>query len=352
MNIGFYNPYHRTTGGGELYLFLMMQIFSKKHTVFYYTDQPERVTEAEQRFSINLSAVTIVPPVFETGTFIEKAKETKKLNGMFWYSDGSIPMTFAQHNVLVFQYPVPWVKRTPQVSLKIKLFQRVIVNSHFTKSFIDNTFGVQSHVLYPSIQVSDYSSGSKQQTIVSVGRFTQGMNMKRQDILIDAFKAMVDAGMKDWKLLIIGGMLPEDQGFVDSLKKRIGSYPIELYVNSPRSFVLESLKHAPIYWHAAGYGVDEKKHPELTEHFGISVVEAMASGCVPFVYNSGGPKEYISNTEGFTWNSIEELIKQTTSVTTDSTLRERLSTSCTMKAAMFDRFSFEKSLFEYIPWYE
>ena len=29
------------------------------------------------------------------------------------------------------------------------------------------------------------------------------------------------------------------------------------------------------------------------EHFGISIVEAMASGCIPIVHNSGGMKEFV-----------------------------------------------------------
>ena len=29
------------------------------------------------------------------------------------------------------------------------------------------------------------------------------------------------------------------------------------------------------------------------EHFGISIVEAMALGCVPIVHNSGGMKEFV-----------------------------------------------------------
>jgi glycosyltransferase involved in cell wall biosynthesis len=29
------------------------------------------------------------------------------------------------------------------------------------------------------------------------------------------------------------------------------------------------------------------------EHFGISIVEAMASGCIPIVHNSGGMREFV-----------------------------------------------------------
>ena len=34
-------------------------------------------------------------------------------------------------------------------------------------------------------------------------------------------------------------------------------------------------------------------HTTINEHFGISIVEAMASGCIPIVHNSGGPMEFV-----------------------------------------------------------
>jgi len=34
-------------------------------------------------------------------------------------------------------------------------------------------------------------------------------------------------------------------------------------------------------------------HTMVGEHFGISIVEAMASGCIPVVHNSGGMKEFV-----------------------------------------------------------
>jgi glycosyltransferase involved in cell wall biosynthesis len=51
------------------------------------------------------------------------------------------------------------------------------------------------------------------------------------------------------------------------------------------------------------------------EHFGITPLEAMASGCITFCYNAGGPKSFIHNGEnGFLFSSVEELMKQMSQV--------------------------------------
>jgi glycosyltransferase involved in cell wall biosynthesis len=40
-------------------------------------------------------------------------------------------------------------------------------------------------------------------------------------------------------------------------------------------------------------------HPKVGEHFGISIIEGMASGCIPIVHNSGGPKELVPSNQRF-----------------------------------------------------
>ena len=58
---------------------------------------------------------------------------------------------------------------------------------------------------------------------------------------------------------------------------------------------------AKIFWHAKGMDVDEHLHPDLTEHFGMTTVEAMAGGCVPVVINKGGPAN--SQLRRSTWDT-------------------------------------------------
>ena len=81
-------------------------------------------------------------------------------------------------------------------------------------------------------------------------------------------------------------------------------------MESPDFSVIKDLfGKAKIFWSASGYGVDENINPELVEHFGITVVEAMSGATIPLVYDAGGHKEIIENgVNGFLWKDKEELI--------------------------------------------
>jgi hypothetical protein len=71
-----------------------------------------------------------------------------------------------------------------------------------------------------------------------------------------------------------------------------------------------------IYWHAAGFEIDEHKNPELTEHFGISTVEAVSAGCIPLVIPYGGQREIIKSAD-LHWESVDELVQKTKAVITN-----------------------------------
>ena len=91
---------------------------------------------------------------------------------------------------------------------------------------------------------------------------------------------------------------------------------------------------ASIYWHAAGY---EEKDPKLTEHFGITTVEAMASGCIPVVYNAGGLPEIVDDgVNGYLWKTKDELITTTKRIIEHSTDRSETAKQAIQKSKEFD----------------
>ena len=117
----------------------------------------------------------------------------------------------------------------------------------------------------------------------------------------------------DYKLILAGGLKKEDKSYFSQLKKLAGSDSSIIFKPNLSLYKLHELyKRSTYFWHFAGYGVDEKKHPELVEHLGITPLEAMASGCLTFCYASGGPKETIDNGRtGFLFKTEKELIKKT-----------------------------------------
>jgi glycosyltransferase involved in cell wall biosynthesis len=66
-------------------------------------------------------------------------------------------------------------------------------------------------------------------------------------------------------------------------------------------------------------------HPRIDEHFGISIVEAMAAGLVPIVSDAGGHTEFVPSKYHFhTLDNAADLIALALESTTDS---ERLAIS-------------------------
>ncbi len=236
--------------------------------------------------------------------------------------------------------------------IKVFLVNKFICNSKFTKNFIDKTFGVNSIVLYPPADVgtknNEPRTKNKENLILTVGRFgklPEGDNFKKQDVMINIFKQMVDKGLSDWEFMLVISYKEEDINDVFKLEKLIKGYPIKIFKNLSKNEISKFYKNAKIYWHAAGFGENLEKYPERAEHFGISTVEAMGSGAVPVVINAGGQKEIVENGKsGFLWDTQEKLITKTISLIEDVRLWEKMSNEAAIRAKTFGKERFCKEL--------
>jgi glycosyltransferase involved in cell wall biosynthesis len=188
----------------------------------------------------------------------------------------------------------------------------VVTNSGFVRDTLSRHFGIHSEVLYPPINDFLLEGMSKKNIILSVGRFFHGLyNDKRYDILTEAFRSVCRTELQDWEFHIVGSATSDSstQKMLHSLKDRNRDSPIYFHVNEPYHSLQRFYNEATIFWHAAGYEVDEELHPENVEHFGMATVEAMSAGCIPVVIRKGGQKEIILDTvNGFSWSTIDELI--------------------------------------------
>jgi len=89
-------------------------------------------------------------------------------------------------------------------------------------------------------------------------------------------------------------------------------------------------------------------HPMPYEHFGISIIEAMALGCVPVVHKSGGPWQDIlecSEEYGYTYESIDEAITKIRQLLIDFNLYYRKATIALKKSRKFSYKYFTRSLY-------
>jgi glycosyltransferase involved in cell wall biosynthesis len=281
------------------------------------------------RFGIDIRAATI-------NTSGYKALSLDRPDLLFWVSDGSIPTLTAKKNILHFQVPFSKIKgRSLTNSIKFKTINHTVCNSEFTKNVIDKTFAVNSEILYPPCQMIE--PDKKEKIILAVGRFDGLMHNKRQDILINNFKKLQASG---WRLVMAGGDMGETNNLT-KLKQLSVDLPIEWVVNPPFDVMNKLYATASLFWHAAGFGVDEVKDPELVEHFGMSTVEAMSAGAVPLVYAAGGQKEIVREGEnGCLWLSEIELVNQTNNLINDPQKIHVMSQNAQESSQQFSQESF------------
>ena len=312
-----YDPYLDTAGGGERYMLTAASIFAKKgYKVDVWWKDQKIGKWLEGRIGIDLSNLN----------FIQDLNHGVGCDLVFWLSDGSIPMLFGKKNIIHFQTPFTNVAGKSLFNrLKRTKIDEVICNSQFTKRFIDQEYGVDAKVIYPPINTQDFKSGKKENIILYVGRYSQLQQLKRQDILVDTFKKMVDKGLRGWRLVLIGGSEVGGREFVQSLKSAARGYSIDILENLPLDEVKKYYAKAKIFWSASGYGVDEESKPSQVEHFGMSIVEAQSAGCIPIVIAKGGHKEIIeTEVNGYLWTDIDELINLTSKLVKDERRRKEI----------------------------
>lgn len=345
MKIGIYDPYLNTLGGGEKYILTAASCLAKNQEVFLFWNEDNVLSKAEQKFGIDLQNVKFTRNIFEEKMSPLQRERLLRLYGRIIYlSDGSIPFLFSKKLILHFQFPIDWVKLSIKTKLKLSRVRSIICNSSFTKSYIDKTLHVNSSVLYPPVEIKVNKKIKKENIILHVGRFgmtIERSNYKKQDVMIAAFKEMVDRGLKGWTFVLIISLRNEHRENYQKLRDLAGNYPIEFIENPENKKLWEIYSKAKIYWHASGYEEDLAKHPEYAEHFGISTVEAMGAGCVPIVINAGGQREIVQNEKnGFLWDTVLNLQDKTLFVIRNKNIWAEFSQNAKTRAEVFagDRF--------------
>lgn len=341
MRAAIYNPYLDTLGGGERYTMTVAHIL-KKHgwDVDIQWSDPKILNWLTERLGIDLTGVRVIPRI----------ADGKGYDFVFWLSDGSIPALLGRKNILHFQTPFHNVDGKSLFNrLKLARINKIVCNSQFTKGFIDNEYGVESVVVYPPVDVLQFKPGKKESLIVFVGRFSRLQQSKGQEVLIQAFKNMCNNGLSSWKLVLAGGSEIGGGEFVTQLKKEAEGYPIEILENLPFEEIRNLYAKAKIFWSASGFGINEQEEPEKVEHFGITVIEAMAAGCVPIVVNKGGHKEIVDSEEnGFLWDKLEELESITQELISDERRRGEIAQASHKRAGDFSEKRFEKEILQIV----
>lgn len=341
MKTAIYSPYLNTLGGGERYIMTFADHLGKKGPVTIFWDDVNIKEQAKKRFNLSLENATVVPDIFKSAGKLKRNFMLRNFDVLVFLSDGSFPFGAAKTNILHMQVPYSLVNgRSVKNRLKLLTWQYVVCNSKFTKEHVDITFGTNSRVLYPPVDTEAFHPVTKDNTIITVGRFFGKDHGKKQELLIAAFKQLCDAGLKNWRFLVAGSI--ENRAYYNELQEMSRGYPITFFGNVPFHELVQLMGQARIYWHAQGFGEDD---PKYQEHFGMATVEAMASGCVPIVIGKGGQKEIVDHGEnGFLWSSEDELLSCTKNVIANSLLTDKISLAAIHKSKQFSKEHFYREL--------
>lgn len=365
MKIAFYSPYlPKHAGGGEKYLFDCAKILAEEgHEVSIAISSeesllaPELVEVVKKKYEefLNYSLENIkfiTTPLFTSANFLNKLLWTAKFDVLYYQTDGSLFFSLAKKNILHLQIPLRLDKSSLIERLKLADWQIKNSNSQFTKKHIEKFWQTKiDYVHQPYVNAEEFADPNqttlkKEKIILSVGRFFCQLHSKRQDVLVDFFKSLVELdpeSLKGWKLILLGQK--EDAVFAKKVEDLIKNLNIEILHEADRLTLLKLYRQASIYWHASGFEINEEEHPEKAEHFGIATLEAMSAKVVPVVINKGGQKEILGEAlQECLWNDKKDCLAKTLELIKNDKKRENLAKLAYERSQIFSKEKFKNIL--------
>ena len=369
MRIGIYAPYLETCGGGEKYICKIAEILSKDNNVEFIVFKSPSIEDLEDKLRVNLNRISIkklnVPMPTKKNRYLRRIIKTYMISKISRGYDlfinqehfSCIP-SLAKKSILICEVPptnlntklISNVIRKSLFDFGLKTYDMIITNSFYTKKWIEKYYSQKNiEVLYPPIEQFQFSS--KENIILSVGRFFANGHCKKQLEMIRCFKELYNNNdiVKNWRYYLIGGVSSniEDRKYLKRCQEEAEGYPIYFQINISFNTLKVFYGKAKIFWHATGLDEDENKHPERMEHFGIATGEAMSAGCVPVVINKGGQPEIVRHKiDGFLYNTIGELKKYTLKLISDETLLKKMSKRAIARSKKFNIERFNKRVMQ------
>lgn len=328
-------------------------LFNRSENILYERDiklkkNLKEIVEIPVDFSKKPCKILITSNTFIPKTEYRNTKDSRKL-GVVVYNE--IKGNIVKKIILKILGFIPLFLITYPRDLRfLKTYNKIIAISKYSKHWIEKFWKRNCTILFPPVDVDNFTSGKKEKIILSVGRFFPEHHNKKQLELAKAFIELYRDNpdvMNGYILYLVGGV--EDRSkhidYVNKIKEISSGYPVRILTNIGWKELADIFSRAYIFWHGAGMGEDEKRHPEKFEHFGITTVEAMASGCIPVVINKGGQTEIIENgKDGFLFESWDGLKKITLKICSGKMdiggIREEALKSC----KKFSNSNFEKNL--------
>ncbi|HEX2980150.1 MAG TPA: glycosyltransferase [Anaerolineaceae bacterium] len=158
-----------------------------------------------------------------------------------------------------------------------------VINSEFTARLFEQAHGVQLPIIHPPIDLSgrDFQpfDWSTRDTITYFSRF---INYKRPHLVLKLAQRY-----PNMRCVLMGSVPENRKGYFEKLHRQarqMGLRNVVFLANPTNQRVREELARTRFYI-----------FPAKNEHFGMTTPEAIASGAIPYVHNSGGQIEIVTN---------------------------------------------------------
>ena len=222
-----------------------------------------------------------------------------------------------------------------------KLFEKVdhsviLVNSTFIAKLVERFMHRKSIVVHPPVNTktsSDAQNHERGDTVVTISRYSPKRHLETIPLIAKHTKSA--------NFIIMGNADESSEGTIQRLNKLIDNFElrekVRMLTNVSRSRLLSVLSTSKVYLHVMPH-----------EHFGISVVEAMANGCVPIVHRSGGPwldiMEQKQGKYGYSYETPEEASKYIDLLVTKEDLRRETTLRAMKRSTEYDESIFNKKI--------
>lgn len=177
---------------------------------------------------------------------------------------------------------------SPLWLLAKKLIRLHLSNSEFTKELVRKMYKVDSRVLYPPIPTSKYDHLNDRK----IRRPCVLLTRPETTTGISSLSRIASSLPKSISFLIIGNVDKAGKKALHDLGAAGITYKYLGFVNEATK--VEAFKRSSVYLNLA-----------RNETFGMSVVEALASGCIPIAHKSGAIPEYLP--KELTYSEIGEI---------------------------------------------
>ena len=324
-----YSPHPLTPGLGERYLLTTAATFGRERRCVLFTpDRYSRVRLLTLARELDLDLDHV-----ELG-LVSEAGRHERFDTFVCMGNEVLPPVggIGVRNVFHCQFPFPMEPghHGPRWQ-NLDSYDVVVVNSAFTAEHYRHGLehlGLAPKpvlVVSPPVPQMRLAAPDRRRAspirILSVGRFAPGGHCKCQDAMIEAFRLLRKTSVAPIELHLAGAVGADlaAREYLEGLVEAARDLPVVIHPNPSAAQIAGLYADATLYWHLTGVGQDLATKPELFEHFGIAIVEAMSAGVVPVALRGAGPSEIVTDgKDGALVKDAADLVSQSAALLADT----------------------------------